>query len=57
MFKSHKIGVYASVLCELNADDVTFMPRKSRVLCVHFQCGFQKFESEALYSSVNINIP
>ena len=42
--KNHNIGVYASMLCDLNADDVTFIHGKSRIFFV--QCGFQKFECE-----------
>ena len=42
--KNPNIGVYVSILCDLKADDVTFIHGKSRIFFI--QCGFQKFEYE-----------
>ena len=36
--KTRKIGVYAGVPCELNTDDVTFIPGKSRIFYVQSVC-------------------
>ena len=49
-----QIGVYASVMYELKADDVTFIPGKSRIF--FFQRGFQQFKCEYLYSATSIKL-
>ena len=49
-----KSEVYANVLCEFNAADVTFIPGKSKLFYV--QHGFKKLECEYLLSILMFSV-